>query len=87
MIYAIETLQPGDMVFSAQDIRNDGSFPDFNDDELLVSAGSRGVVINIGHIEDQPEQQIFLVRFELPETKELGPAIGCWPEDLEVAVN
>lgn len=85
MNYGVENLQPGDTVYSAQAIHNDGSFPGYAADELLVAAGSRGVVINIGHIEDQPAQQVFLVRFELPETKELGPEIGCWAEDLTAA--
>ena len=85
MSYEAAHLQPGDTVFSAQAIFNDGSFPGYAEDEMLVAAGSRGVVINVGHIEDQPEKQVFLVRFEHPETKELGPEIGCWPEDLAVA--
>ena len=82
MIYNAEYLQPGDTVVSAQAIYNDGSFPGYADNELLVAEGSRGVLINIGHIEEQPNKAVFLVRFEHPTTRELGPEIGCWAEDL-----
>lgn len=75
-------LQPGDTIYSARDIYNDGSFPDYGEEALLVQAGSRGVVINIGHLEAAPEREVFLVRFEQPGSDALGPQIGCWPEDI-----
>lgn len=84
MAISVTHLQPGDVVQSAQPIFNDGSFPDLEDNALLVSAGRRGVVINVGYLEADPDRQIFLVRFEMEGTGELGPGIGCWEEDLEV---
>lgn len=78
---ALENLEPGDMVFAATDIINDGSVPEVSEGALFASAGTRGVLINTGHLEDQPSQVLFLVRFE-NDQHELGPPVGCWPEEL-----
>jgi nitrogen fixation protein NifZ len=48
---------------------------------MLAPEGSRGVIIRKGHLEDDPDRTLFLVRFE-DEEKNLGPAIGAWPEEL-----
>jgi nitrogen fixation protein NifZ len=73
--------QMGDMVFAVQAIHNDGSLPEHDDDALLVPAGVRGVIVNIGHLESNPAQVLYLVRFENPDGV-LGPPLGCWPDDL-----
>jgi nitrogen fixation protein NifZ len=39
------------------------------------------VILNTGHIEEQPQLELYLVRFE-DARKELGPPVGCWPEEL-----
>jgi len=78
---ALENLQPGDMVFATTDIYNDGSVPELPEHTQFASAGSRGVLINTGHLEEQPSQQLFLVRFE-DANNELGPPVGCWPDEL-----
>lgn len=81
-------LYPGDTIFASNDIFNDGSFPDAAIDELLVKSGTRGVIINNGHLEHDENKQLFLVRFELTDQSlELGPAIGCWPEDIRPLYN
>ena len=78
-------LQPGDAIFATKDIINDGSFPEYGENELLVKAGTRGVVINFGHLEANEDQEVFLVKFEADANgAELGPPIGCWPEDIDV---
>ncbi|GAB2190317.1 hypothetical protein MAH1_19250 [Sessilibacter sp. MAH1] len=78
-------LQPGDTIFATKDILNDGSFPEKAEEELLVSKGTRGVIVNFGHLEENEDQEIFLVQFEKGnESAELGPPIGCWPEDIEI---
>ena len=78
-------LQPGDAIVAARDIINDGSFPEYEEDALLVRAGTRGVVINFGHLEENEDQEVFLVKFENDaQGAELGPPIGCWPEDIEL---
>ena len=77
----LENLQPGDMVFAATDIFNDGSVPELPEETQFAKTGSRGVLINTGHLEEQPDKVLFLVRFE-DNNKELGPAVGCWPDEL-----
>jgi nitrogen fixation protein NifZ len=78
----LDQLNPGDIVYAAAEIRNDGSVPDTPKDALLASRGTRGVVINIGHLEENPERVLFLVRFEDADLN-LGPPTGCWPEELD----
>lgn len=79
----------GDMVFAATDLFNDelaadGSslLPDSAPNALLAAAGTRGVVVNVGHVADLPEQDIYLVRFETGPAKALGLPLGCMPEEL-----
>lgn len=76
-------LQPGDIIFAATDIKNDGSLPDLPEDALVAAAGTRGVLINIGHLEEDPDRELFLVRFEGTDGN-LGLPTGCWPEELRV---
>ncbi|HKI60983.1 MAG TPA: nitrogen fixation protein NifZ [Mariprofundaceae bacterium] len=78
---AIEQLQPGDMIYAASDIFNDGSLPDLPEGELIAASGSRGVLINSGHLEEDENQSVYLVRFEKGDG-ELSPPIGCWPQEL-----
>lgn len=82
----VETLEEGDVVYAAVPFHNDGSFPDVPEDALLASEGSRGVIIRKGHLEENPERTIFLVRFEDAE-KNLGPALGAWPEELRAEMD
>ena len=77
----IEQLNPGDMVYAASHIYNDGGIPDIPHDALLAEPGTKGVIIETGHLEEAPERVIYLVRFEDAELN-LGPPTGCWPEEL-----
>ena len=43
--------------------------------------GTRGVVVDIGHLQENPERKRFLVHFEDADLN-LGPPTGCWPEEL-----
>lgn len=76
--------QPGDVVFSTAEIRNDGTLPELPDDAVIAAEGARGVVINEGHLEDLPSKTLYLVRFE-GENDVLGPPVGVWPEELTQA--
>lgn len=78
----LRQLEPGDMVFAATTIRNDGSHPALSEETVIAESGTRGVIINIGHLEENPDQELFLVRFEQSDG-ELGPPTGCWPEELK----
>jgi nitrogen fixation protein NifZ len=77
----LDRLEPGDMVFATTDIYNDGSIPHLPAAAHLATAGTRGVLLNTGHLEEQPDKTIYLVRFEDQE-KELGPPVSCWAEEL-----
>lgn len=79
----ITDLDIGDRVYAAHSIIDDGSIPDGNEGEVLARAGTRGVITLIGHVEEQPELTVFLVRFE-DENLNLSEPIGCWEEDLSV---
>jgi nitrogen fixation protein NifZ len=78
---ALENLQPGDMVFATTNIYNDGSVPTLPEDQQFARSGARGVLVNTGHLEEQPSRILFLVRFE-DENNTLGPPVGCWPEEI-----
>lgn len=78
---ALHELQPGDIVYASTEILNDGSVPDVLEGVSLATAGTRGVILNTGHLEEQPDKVLYLIRFE-DANKELGPAIGCWPDEL-----
>jgi len=80
---SIEHLEPGDMIFAAADIYNDGSIPHLPAEAQLAAPGARGVLLNTGHLEEQPDKTVYLVRFE-DHNRELGPPITCWAEELSV---
>jgi nitrogen fixation protein NifZ len=77
----VEDLDLGDVVYAAHRIINDGSMPDSGEGEVLAEAGTRGVIVMKGHIEEDQTRHVFLVRFEDAELN-LGRPIGCWVEDL-----
>jgi nitrogen fixation protein NifZ len=79
----LSQLNPGDVVYAATAIHNDGGIPDLEEGALLADAGARGVIVNIGHLDEDPARAIYLVRFE-GEGLVLGPPTGCWPEELRV---
>ena len=80
---SLQGLQPGDMVYAAQALYNDAEdgVPDLAPGALIAPAGRRGVLLNVGHVEQQPEDVVYLVRFE-QDDQVLGPPIGCWPDEL-----
>ena len=85
----MDKFEMGDMVFAAADLFNDelsedgaSLIPDIAPNALIAATGARGVVVNVGHVADLPEQDIYLVRFESGEDKTLGAPIGCLPEEL-----
>jgi nitrogen fixation protein NifZ len=79
----VTDLQIGDVVYAAHPILDDGSVPEGQEGTVLAAAGARGVITMIGHVEEQPEYTVFLVRFE-DENLNLSNPIGCWEEDLKV---
>ena len=81
-----QTLVPGDTVFATKELRNDGSIPGLADNELIAKCGTRGALINIGHLEEQPDTTLYLVRFENQDLS-LGPAVGYWPDEITAEEN
>jgi nitrogen fixation protein NifZ len=77
----LQQLQPGDRIYAHGEIRSDGSIPGLAADAVLAAPGTRGVIINIGHLEEDPARELYLVRFEDAQL-DLGPPVGCWPEEL-----
>ncbi|MGE5492544.1 MAG: nitrogen fixation protein NifZ [Actinomycetota bacterium] len=71
----------GEMVFCTEDIFNDGGVPDMEEDGLIASAGTRGVVVNVGYVEADDRIDIYLVRFEQADGN-LGPPVGCLVGEL-----
>lgn len=78
---SLKQLQPGDVVYAASHIINDGTIPAIDNSATIARPGTRGVIINVGHLEESPERELYLVRFEDAELN-LGPPAGCWPEEL-----
>ena len=72
---------PGDMIYAATDVFNDGSLPGVEANARIAVAGTRGVLINTGHLEEDPEALLFLVRFE-DENMDLGPSVACWADEV-----
>lgn len=79
----------GDMVFAADDLFNEpidetgeSAIPGVEPGALLAGKGVRGVVVNVGHTEVQPRQEIYLVRFETGIDGTLAEPIGCLSEEL-----
>jgi nitrogen fixation protein NifZ len=77
----LENLKPGDMIYAATDVFNDGSLPGVETDARIAVAGARGVLINTGHLEESPETLLYLVRFE-DANMELGPAVACFADEV-----
>lgn len=78
----------GDLVYAAENILNDGGMPGIEEEEgLIAPAGARGVVVHFGHAELDPNQEIYLVRFETGPDGLLGNPVGSLPEELTQAEN
>ncbi len=79
----------GDLVLAAMDLHNDpleetgeSGIPGLAPNQLLAATGTRGVVVNVGHAEADPKQDIYLVRFETGSEGKLAEPIGCLAEEL-----
>jgi hypothetical protein len=45
------------------------------------------VVVNVGHAQEIPEEEIYLVRFEMDAEGTLAEPIGCLNEELSESKN
>lgn len=67
--------QWGQRVRAANDLFNDGSYPDQPMDALLVKSGDLGEVVNIGTI-SETNKPLYLVEFDE------RTVVGCLEEEL-----
>jgi nitrogen fixation protein NifZ len=90
--------QMGDMVFAAQDLYNEAleetgesAIPGLAPEALIATAGTRGVIVNVGtrgvivnvgHAKEMPDEEIYLVRFEMDAAGALGEPVGCLTDEL-----
>lgn len=75
-------LLPGEIVRATEDIYNDGGVPNVPEGAVLAAAGTRGVVVKVGHVEAMQDVAIYIVRFQGAD-EVLGPPVGCLGEELE----
>jgi len=78
---SLRNVHNGDAVFAAVRIVNDGSVPHADDNEVFAERGTMGMLINIGHFEENPNKELFLVSFQLPNG-ELGAPVACLEHEL-----
>ncbi|MCG3185892.1 MAG: hypothetical protein IOMNBAOH_00415 [Rhodocyclaceae bacterium] len=65
----------GDEVVALSDLLNDGSYPGAGDNVLLVEAGRRGIVVQVGmHVDSRTP--IYMVEFAG------GTVLGCLEEEI-----
>ena len=67
--------QWGQRVRTAQDLHNDGSYPEAAPDALLAAQGDAGEIVNVGtHVDS--DTPVYLVQFPLDRV------VGCLEEEL-----
>ncbi len=79
----------GDLVYATRDLLNDpveetgeSAIPGALPGTLLAAAGTRGMVVNVGHPEAAPDEDIYLVSFETGPDGGLAEPFGCLAEEL-----
>lgn len=68
--------QWGQRIVATTDLFNDGSYPDREPEALLVSNGTPGEIVNVGHHEEN-NLPIYLVEFQ-----EGSVVVGCLEEEI-----
>ena len=67
--------QWGQRITVTTDLFNDGTYPDREPEALLVSSGTEGEIVNVGHHEEF-NLPVYLVEF--PQ----GYVVGCLEEEI-----
>ncbi len=84
---SVRDLDVGDVVYAKVALYNDEEegVPELEPGVLIAESGTRGVIVNVGHLEESPDTLLFLVRFEQKaQDNVLGPPVGCWEEELSM---
>ncbi|MDD3327580.1 MAG: nitrogen fixation protein NifZ [Zoogloea sp.] len=71
--------QWGQPVTAAVDLFNDGSHPEVPQDALIVAAGCRGEIVQVGHHEEA-NIPVYIVEFAAGSGG--GRIVGCLEEEL-----
>lgn len=75
----VAKFQWGQRVVAGIDLINDGSYPEREENALLVAQGSMGEVVQIGHHVDS-DMPIYLVEFGTDAKN--GCVVGCMEEEI-----
>lgn len=67
--------QWGQRIVATADLFNDGTYPDREPEALLVSTGTQGEIVNVGHHEAL-NLPVYLVEFQE------GGVVGCFEEEI-----
>ncbi len=73
-------IQKGDAVFATTTIVNDGSVPGYPEQHVFAEPGTMGMLVNTGHLEEDPNQALFLVAFT--DTNGNPALVTCTPEEV-----
>ncbi|MDO6681693.1 MULTISPECIES: nitrogen fixation protein NifZ [unclassified Oceanobacter] len=73
--------QKGDAVFATVTIINDGSVPSAPESHVFAEPGTMGMLINTGHLEENPEQEMLLVCFP-DEAGNPFHLVTCFPDEI-----
>lgn len=77
----VKQLQNGDAVYAAVNIVNDGSVPNAAPNEVFALRGTIGMLLNTGHLEEDPSKELYLISFQT-EAGELGPPVTCFEHEI-----
>jgi len=67
--------QWGQHIVATTDLFNDGTYPEHEPEALLVSHGTPGEIVNVGHHEEL-NLPVYLVEFQQ------GGVVGCFEEEI-----
>ena len=70
--------QWGQPVKTVVDLINDGSYPDMEDEALLVASGTQGEIVQTG-MHEESNTPVYIVEFSD------GKVVGCLEQELEPA--
>lgn len=73
-------IQKGDAVFATTTIRNDGSIPGLEAEQILAKPGAMGMLVNTGHLEEDPNQEVLLVAFT--DDEGFPALVTCLPDEV-----
>ncbi|AOV18521.1 hypothetical protein BJI67_08115 [Acidihalobacter aeolianus] len=77
----LSELQNGDAVYATTTIVNDGSVPGCEPNQVFALPGTMGMLINTGHVELEPDTELYLVSFST-ESGDAGPPVACFADEI-----